>query len=431
MFEFLSILGTVDARPYAEVIKRMSHLFHFASLLPVIADLRFSGRAMRPPRSRPEEHSDDADSSPTAGVAKEEDSESQQHQPLPLGFLSAALLAASQLCLCSELFQAPVKKKVAAHPIPKFVEKVEEASKLYLYKGGRKKKQKVFGSGKGFMDNVLAFIATVLESETNFTTAHSIVLLATLVVLVTHLLQAHVLKRNAKHAVFFVLNAVAFFGVAAGFIMGHRDLLKKAGKAIVSEQLFSVMWLPLRALALIAAERPRENEANVVIGGTPGLFAGLQVASMIALLAAELVTGNQDVGVSTQKFLHSMDPKILPDSPMLAVLAPVAISVIWLVLTHLYTSAGGLFMCMFCSVISSPAFLTLAWPKLETMIGFSAKNQGTVALTDMLSIIYALLSVLSMVFGGTLSFVGIFVLSHALIGIHGLEGLGLGALGAA
>lgn len=417
LFDFLQ--QPLDAKPYVEVIRRMGKLFAFASLLPVFSRLRFADLSRRQAERKLKAEGQNGEVNADKKEKKDAAAEKPE-QVMPLGFISAFLLALSELSVCYELFIPSAKKKVASHPVHKLVESVKAAAAKHIDDGSGLKRKKQ----RGVVDTAAGFVTEILADDSNFATVHSLLLLGGLTLTVALLFQWSLSKKGVKSTFKGAFGSGLLVAVACLFLGGHREILKKAWKAL-NEYMPGAFYLPLRVLALIFASRPRDFDSE---DGTPPLFAGLQIASLVAYISAELVTDEMGVVTGVHKFLHFKELKYLIDNPAIATVGPLCFCVGWLLYWHVANTTGALFISILGCTVVSPVFLALGWPQLAAAIGVAAKSRGPALLLDGVSVAHSVAVVFAVILGGAPSIIAIFMVAHLLIGTHGLDSFGLGAI---
>jgi len=426
--------SAMEAKPYVETVRRLSLLFSLLSICPVIAGCRFnrplpdrkisdeSRKRMKEAKAAKAK----AAGKPVAAKAdaeEEEDEEVEESEaaavlraqtPPPLGVLSVVLLIASELCQCWELF-APIvwKAKKATGPVAVLVETVKKAGASILTAKDYKK--------KGVMENAFAFIQGALSQSHILASVHGLVMLILLVICLCYVLQFMVLRpgKGMKYQAMVIFRGAALFLPVAIFGVAQSETILKVFKALAYSDVLDAMWLPLRAAALLCATPPQANEK-----GTSGYFAAFQVASLFGLISCELITDSHGIVKALIDFHARPNPAKLLGSPVLSILAPMVISIVWLYFTHLSRRPNALFFAVMCCCLSQPALLSAIWPKVALTLGMG-KASDPAKLVNFLSVLYSGSFMMAILTGGTFSFVGFAVMSHLFSGIHGIENLTL------
>jgi len=414
--------SNTEAKPYVDAIRRLSQLLCLASLIPVIGECRF---ARLHSHRKPVEEKQKADSpkakakageAAKAGKAEDDDEQlaASSQQVAPLGVLSVLFLVASEVSLCWELF-TPSKKK-ASGPMGAIVTAVK-SSVEGLGKQSKSKKA-------GMLDGAFGLVQTVMSDVNVFASIHGLAMLAVLVIVFCYVLQFLVTRpgKSWKSTIgsvgkgLFLLVPVAIFGAA------HSEKIIKVSRALATEKLLDTLWLPLRCLGLLCAHPPQAEH-----GGTPGLFAGFQVASLFGMISCELVSGSQGWVRAIHSFANN--PQLsgalidLVDNPLLSGMAPMCIALVWLYYAHLSRRGGALLISVLCCCACQPVLLAMGWPKAAALLQLGTKMTGPAQLINIISVAYAMVFMMAILMGGTLSFVGACALAHLLTGIHGIEAL--------
>lgn len=411
-----------DAKKYIEVVRRLSSLLCLASLLPVLSDCRFvhyyntvgerrrhlrrQDDASQKTAAKDKAGKDDA-ARPEASATEESEADKEREPKVALSVASVVFFAASELTRCYEIF-TPSKKSGGVHALVKAVKK--SIDKAYDLRKG------------GFMDKATTFCMALFESEAIFTSIHGLAMLAVLAIVFAYVVRSMLLSpQDIMAKAKLVFGGIAMVLPLGIFVNGYQQILLKAWKALVADKVVGSLWLPLRALAILSANPPDVLDEKA--GGTPGLFSALQVASLFGTFSCEVLANNQSFAQSLGKFQANPNLSVLENSPVLTVIAPLMISVGWLYFAHLWRRPGSLLFSMPLSIMSSPFGMAVAWPKLAAALGMTVKS-GPTEIMNFLSVFYAFAVTVTVMMGGTLSFVGLLLLLHLMNGIHGLEALG-------
>jgi hypothetical protein len=425
-----------EAKPYVEVVRRLSHLLCLMSLLPVISQCRFT-RVTSSARRSSKKDDDGKDTSegkakakagPTArsaaAIGQEEESVPQE---APLGVVAVLLLAASELCLCWELFVplGDTTKKSSKKATDKQASPVialVHAAKQAAQDAGMLDKRKSKKDG-GMMDGLSRFIQSLCSDDSVFESIHGLVMLVILVIVLCYVTQYLLLRRGKS---FKSQTSTIFKGLFIVLPVGlfatlQSEKIIKVWRALATEKVLDTLWLPLRAAALCYANPP-EDEGR---GGTPGLFAAFQVASIFGMISCELLSDNQGTIRAIQSFVNRPRLQDLIGSPLLSVVAPQIVAMAWLYFAHLSRRGGALILSVLCCCACQPVLLALGWPKFAAAaLGESISTKsGAKLLLQATSVAYAGTFFMGVVVGGTLSFVGACALVHTITGIHGMDNL--------
>lgn len=107
---------------------------------------------------------------------------------------------------------------------------------------------------------------------------------------------------------------------------------------------------------------------------------------------------------------------------MIAIVAPLALGVIWLAWVHLRDNASGLFLGATLATATSPVALMIWFPKAAGIMGVLPNPD---VLVSAISCAYALVVLALFLSGGTVTLISAMGLLHIMSGVHGIEALGL------
>lgn len=409
----------VDARPWLEAISRLGSLLYLASLIPVVIECRFS-HFRRP--AVPEKAEEKEASDKSASAAGAEAAAPPAAKSTVLGLACPLLLAASELMSSYELFlELPARK-----PGRKSSTATSGGGGTMLtalLRGIDAAKGVATGHrGNGFVNQGAAVVTTALAAPDAFAAAHAMVILLALATTVGHVAMNQRLRIRSLAGVVLL---VAFLGVLGGL---QQELLQKVWKGLLADKIVAALRLPLRAAALLAAELPAVDPEK---GGTPGVFAALQLGSLLSMISTEVV--GEKLALTVNKLLVKLRTAssgaaivgALVDSPVLTTLLPLALAAIWLSVTHLNRRPGSLMLAALVSMLASPLAFTVGWPKLAAFLQLPPSQAGPEPIVQMITLLYTSTTLLFLLTGGTTSFICGMLASHAFVSLHGLEKLGL------
>lgn len=376
---------------HAEVLRRISYIFSILSLLPVLNQARWGSLSLT---TKAAARRGKADDDQQADPDFQQDSEAQAcdlEQQGGLGIPCILLLIASTLIGHHDLFKPASKKSIGKLGV--LMQGVKNATST----------QKT-GAGVGVVGQGVAFVGTALATPEASSACHGIVMLIALLSLCA--LSGY--KAAGRSRMLELCSRMVMVLPIGLFAAGYSGVLAKSWKALVSEKLTNTLPATLHAAGIVLANRHK--------GSNNGSFAACQFAALTASLWSEMLGSGSGVFA---KLWAQPNITMLQDNEVLAITLPMLLAVVWILLFQLRDNIGMITLATMASAVTMPQSLSKIWPTLAQLIGTSPGDSA--ALLKLLSASYAL-SVLMLFFcGGTLAILGITIMGHLLMKIHGFE----------
>eukprot|EP00931_Biecheleriopsis_adriatica_P006454 TRINITY_DN107855_c0_g1_i1.p1 TRINITY_DN107855_c0_g1~~TRINITY_DN107855_c0_g1_i1.p1 ORF type:complete len:410 (-),score=86.93 TRINITY_DN107855_c0_g1_i1:105-1334(-) len=390
-----------DLQRYKEAILRFSDLMSYASVLPLILAGRFSS-SRRFGRSVIAEGAKREDDSKEKGD-QETPREEAADGSIPAGLTCLLLLLLSEVLGARSLL-LPASGSKGKDSVPqKIAEALKKVQKTY------RSQQRSLGES-GALAQMGFLVSETLKTPEVFRAAHGVAMLSGLLTALISAGQACFSSGGLKGRR--VLLAAAILMPTAAFAVVHGETLAKALRTLEGgEGLLSALQLCLRAVALVAAHLPGDEQA-----GTPAAFVVLQVGSITARLSAEVASGA--LAQTLVPFRTSPSLGALFDSPLLSLYLPAALALLWLVVAHLQRSSSLVSLAAILGIVSSPVALAIGWPKLAELVGMPGSKAGLISL---LSMGYGMLALPTVMSGGAFGMMSVMLVLQALARIHGTD----------
>jgi hypothetical protein len=263
-------------------------------------------------------------------------------------------------------------------------------------------------------------LVIALDQAKAFNAVHGIAMLVALLTVSTAILGRlafPALKRCGRGTCTSILRVMALAVPVFLFGVLRWRTLTKAWKLVQTEKSLADIRLFLRAAALIAATGPGSDED----GGTPAMFMVLQTSSLVCSLWAYLESG--DLVSAISPFFRKPLLTAATDSSAMIVVFPTALALVWVIAVHLYHKPGSLILTTTISAALSPVVLASYWASMASNLGLSSSLAPEKSLSQVASIVYALVFSSLYFAGGSVAFISTILMVQVLLRIHGIEGL--------
>jgi len=376
---------------HAELLRRTSYFFSVLSLLPVLNEarwgsLRFNMKTAKGTRGAAE---DKKGANPESPTTEEPDNEEKPGHQAPLGLPSILFLLLSALISNHDLFKSASKKSVG---------------KFDLLVKGVKQASAATKPSSGYVGQGIVFVGTALAAPEAASALHGIVMLIALFALGA--LSGYQAAGRSK--MLQLCSRMVMVLPIGLFAAGYSGVLVKSWKGLVSEKLTNTLPATLHAAGIVLANRKQ--------GSSTLSFAALQFAGLTASLWSEMLGSG---GPVFAKLWSQPSVSMLQDNETLAITIPSVLAVLWLLIFQLKDNMGMITLATVASALTMPQTLSRYWPFLASFIGYAPMDSE--ALLRLLSTFYAS-AVLTLFFcGGTLAILGITVMGHVLMKVHGLD----------
>lgn len=261
-------------------------------------------------------------------------------------------------------------------------------------------------------------VVIALEQTKAFNAVHGIAMLVGLLTVSTAILGRlafPAMKRCGRGTCSFLLRLIALAVPVFLFGVLRWRTLTKAWKVVQTEKSLADIRLFLRAAALVAATGPGSDED----GGTPAMFMVLQTSSLVCSLWAYLASG--DLASAIEPFFRKPLLTAAMDGSVLIVVFPTALALVWIVVVHLFRKPGPFMLTSLISGMSSPVVLASYWAGLASSLGLSNSLAPEKSLSQVASVVYALVFSSLYFAGGSVAFISSILVVQLLLRIHGIE----------